>query len=377
MKTIKLLHTLLEYDFPQVFVANDAIGRRYICMVCDITERGHSFLCVPVSIERCEQLLTGKIDLRSVYETPEVSEFYTAIPDDLTAQFEISFLPSFQVSADLLPEPGLEFFFNDEVLVKAQELNATVAFASLSVPESKYEPRIRTRKLSAFLNIYQSVIKNLARASSKSMGKPIPKNEEPYESDVFGFCFGSFTVQVRSSDPCDMLGENKALIAAFQKLNEFLDAADNADNAVEFLLSVRGHAASSLLGLLNFIAENDCQLTNRWSTPGMSKSSQSKIRVASANNIIQRCRTRQDIGVETLELVGIVDSADVTAGAWKIYVEDVAYSGVVRDGSGVNLAGIILRDRYIFRCEERIEMLGTGREVRKIYLTGFEPASEI
>lgn len=375
MKAIKLLHVLLDYDYPQVFIANDLIEVRYVCMISDIAARGPAFLCVPVSGRRCDGLLGGQIDLRQVYEEPEIPEFYLATPDDLIEPFEIERLQMAVVPQNLLPEPGLTFSFNDEVLIKAQELNATVAYASLSVPESVREPRIRTRKLSAFLNIYQGVLRNLARAAAKAAGKPIPKGEDPYESDVFGFCYGSFTVQVRSAEPCDMLGENKALIIAFQTLNEFLDAAVNTDDAMRFLTRLKGHAASSLIGLLNFIMENDCQLTNRWSTPGMQSSNQSRIRVATAQTIIQRCLLREDLSVESLELVGVVDSADATAGFWKIFVDGVAYSGGVKEGSGINLAGITLRNRYRFRCEERIEMmLGTGREIKKISLVGFDPA---
>lgn len=373
MKTIKLLHVLLDYDYPQVFVACDRIGVRYICMVSEVVDQGPAFLCVPVSGQRCDELLNGKIDLRTVYEAPELSEFYRATPNDLVEPFGIERALMDVVPQESLPEPGLTFSFNDEVLIKAQELNATVAYASLAVPESVREPRIRTRKLSAFLNIYQSVLRNLAKIAAKEAGKPIPKGENPYESDVFGFCFGSFTVQVRSAESSDLFGENKALVTAFQKLNEFLDTANNADTAVQFLSTVKGHAASSLIGLLNFISENDCQLTNRWSTPMMQSSSQSLIRVVSAQNIIQRCRQREDLSVESLELVGIVDSADATSGSWKILVDGIAYSGGVKEGSGINLAGITLRNRYKFLCEEKIEMvLGTGREIKKISLIRFD-----
>ncbi|EMQ5443031.1 hypothetical protein WHA67_004603 [Pseudomonas aeruginosa] len=375
MKAIKLLHVLLDYDYPQVFIASDLIGVRYVCMISEVAAQGPAFLCVPVSGRRCDDLLGGKIDLRQVYEEPEIPEFYLATPDDLIEPFDIERAQMEVVPQELLPEPGLAFSLNDEVLIKAQELNATVAYASLGVPESVREPRIRTRKLSAFLNIYQGVLRNLARAAAKAAGKPIPKGEDPYESDVFGFCYGSFTVQVRSAEPCDMLGENKALIIAFQTLNEFLDVAVNTDDAMQFLTKLKGHAASSLIGLLNFITENDCQLTNRWSTPGMHSSNQSRIRVATAQNIIQRCLLREDLSVESLELVGVVDSADATTGFWKIFVNGVAYSGGVKEDSGINLAGITLRNRYRFRCEEKIEMLlGTGREIKKISLVGFDPA---
>ncbi|HBK47892.1 MAG TPA: hypothetical protein DDZ74_00710 [Pseudomonas sp.] len=372
MRSVKLILTLLEYDFPQVFVAQDLIGSRYACMLAEINGDDPLFLCVPISDQRFKDLCSAKIDLRMAYEFPEVNDFYTVSPNDLTQSFSLLPAQYSVIPEYLLPDSGLVFDYEDEVSNKAQELRSTVAYASLSVPEAANEPRIRTRKLSEFLAIYQSVIRNLARAAAKAIGKPIPKEEDPYEADVFGFSYGSFTVQVRSADSGDILGENRALISAFTKLNEFLNVAANPDDAVKFLLSVKGHAASSLMNLLNFVSENDCQLTNRWSTPGMHSSSMGKIRVASAQNIIQKCRQREDLSTEMLDLVGVVDSADVSARTWKIIVDGVSYSGSVKEGSDLNLAGITLGNRYSFRCEEKIEIVsGTGREIRKLSLTSF------
>lgn len=376
MKALKLLHVLLEYDYPQVFVGIDAVGGRYVCMVSEIIDFEPSFLCVPVSKQRCDDLCSARIDLRQVYAAPEIAEFYTATPSDLTKPFEISYEQMDRVPDHLLPDSGLTFQHDDEVLNKAQELNSTVAYASLSVPEAASEPRIRTHKLSAFLALYQSVLRHLSRSAATAEGRPIPKDEDPYESDVFGFCYGSFTVQIRSAEPCDILGENKALVSALFKLNVFLELSDDPEKAINFLQSVKGHAASSLIKLLEFISDNNCPLTNRWSTPGMMLSNKGRIRVKSAQRIVQQCRQREDLGTEMVELEGIVDSADVTAGTWKILVGDTSFSGGTKEGAEVQLAGVVLRNRYRFFCEERMEViLGSGKEKRTLSLTKFEPVS--
>lgn len=375
MRTVKLLHVLLEYDYPQVFIGRDILDVRYVFMVAEEGDHGPIYLVVPVSAQRCEDLLIGKLDLRSVYQEPQITEFYTCSPDDLTEEFHIEPYKIDVIPDEWLPEPGLVFGHSDIVLNKAQELGSTVAYASLSVPEAKAEPRIRSRKLSEFLAIYQSVLRHLARAGAKHMGKAIPKGEDPYDVDVFGTCMGSFTVQVRSADPCDMFGSNEALVGAFELLNKFLDVADRPDSAMTFLLSLKGHAASSLVSLLNFIADNDCPFANTWSTPTMGASSRGHIRVASAQNIIERCRQREDLGVEALELTGIVDSAKVSTSSWSIHVEGDTYSGGIKEGSDINLAGVTVGMRYTFVCEERIEVVqGTGREKRTISLIRYSPA---
>ncbi|WP_447590172.1 DUF6575 domain-containing protein [Aquipseudomonas campi] len=375
MKEIQVLHVLLEYDYPQVFVGRDRVDSRYVAMVVEEGNQGPVYLCTPISHFRCDELLGGKIDLRHIYEKPQVPEFFTCEPNDLTGFFAINAYASDEIPEQWLPEAGLFFNHADLVLNKAQELGSTIAYASLSVPESAKEARIRTRKLSEFLAIYQNVLKNLARATAKAYGKAIPKNEEPYDSDVFGFCPGSFTVQIRSAEQCDILGENKALVAAFIKLNEFLDLADQPDAAMAFLLGMKGHAATSLISLLSFISDNNCPFTNTWSTPGMSASSKSRIRVATAQNVIQRCKQREDLGIEVVELIGIVDSAKVSTGNWTIHADGDSFSGNIKEGSNLNLSGITVGMRYTFFCEEKIEVVqGTGREVRIISLVRYTEA---
>ncbi|MDN4149774.1 hypothetical protein QYE80_32675 [Pseudomonas tohonis] len=372
MKTLRLKSVLLEYDYPQVFIAIDGVGCQFVCMIIGVDGYEPRFICTPVSSDRSHRLSNGRMDLRNVFEFPEVPEFYFSAPEDLFQDFEAELSGLFECPVDLLPDSGLFFEHDDEVLDRARESRTTVAYASLSVPESKYHPRIRAAKLSEFLSIYQNSIKHLSRAEAKVAGKAIPKNEDPYEMDVFGTSYGSFTVQLRSADSTDLLGENPALVSAFRKLNEFLDLAEDSDEALKFLLSVKGHAASSLMSLLSFISENDCQLTNRWSTPFMVESSKSRIRVATAQNVLEKCRTRQDLGVEVVMLQGVLDSANVSGKNWKLIVDGVSHSGIA--GDGVDLSGIILGNWYLFKCEEKLEVqVGSGREVRTLTLTRFDP----
>lgn len=371
MKTLRLKTVLLEYDYPQVFVAIDRVGCHYVCMVCELLGCEPRFICTPVSSERSMRLLRGTMDLRNVFEYPEVPEFYFAAPDDLLVDFNVTLSGLLECPLDMLPDAGLFFSYDDEVLDKAREIKTTVAYASLSVPEAKDEPRIKAAKLSEFLSIYQNSVKHLSRVEAKVAGKAIPKNEDPYEMDVFGTDHGSFTVQLRSSDSTDMFGENPALTSAFRKLNQFLDIAEDTEEALKFLLSVKGHAASALMSLLTFISENQCQLVNRWSTPVMPESNVSRIRVATAQNVLEKCRARQDLGVEIVELQGILDSANVSGKTWKLIVEGEAHSGVA--GGGIDLSGMILGNWYWFKCEERIELqVGSGREVRMLTLINFD-----
>ncbi|WP_143499013.1 DUF6575 domain-containing protein [Pseudomonas sp. Irchel 3A18] len=373
MKILKLELVLLDYDYPQVFIGYDLLGLSYICMVARLNGVEPVYLCVPVSPFRRGEICSGKIDLRQVFSNPEVGEFYWASPDSLEGDISIALASFSTCPQEYLADDGLIFNCEDEVANKAFELRSTVAYASLSVAEARHETRIRSWKLSEFLSIYQNVIKNLSRHAVKQVGKTIPRDETPYNTDVFGVSFGSFTVHLRSSDETDFLGENAVLKMAFDRLNQFIDTVSRPDDALIFLQSVQGHTASALIRLLNFLHENDCPLKHQWASPTMPESRSSTVRLSSARQVIELCRQRADIGVENIEITGIVDSADLSRSTWKIISGSDTMSGHIKPGADINLAGIVIGENYKFKCEEKVEeILGTGKEVKTIHLVSFE-----
>ena len=75
-----------------------------------------------------------------------------------------------------------------------------------------------------------------------------------------------------------------------------------------------------------------------------------------------------NLGTEEIELRGQVDKADSTGRSWRLRDGSIIYSGSVRD-DGPDLDGIVIGERYLFRCLEKIEAIeGTGQEQRSLYL---------
>lgn len=372
MKKIKPESVLLFYDYPQVFIAKDIVDLKYTCMAIDEDETGPVYLCTPISKKRHDKLVTSKIDLKEVFEKPEVSEFYKSKYSEDESFLIIEHEPYALCPPDLLPEKDLFFNNYDEVASKALEENTTISYASLSPAEAKDSPRIRTSKLSEFLTLYQNSIKYLTKLSAKDINKSIQKNETPFSTDVFGFSYGSFTVQIRSSYDGDLLGDNALLSAAFTKLNTFLESTSNANKAIDYLHSVKGHTASSLIKLLDFMSKNSCPMKHQWASPGMGQSHSIKVELSHIHELVELCRQRDDLTKEKLEIAGRFTSANSKTGSWTLETDDKEkFTGTVSPESDVTLHGIIIeKQKYKVSCEEKIEViLGTSKEVKQYYIT--------
>ena len=371
-KSLRPILVLLFYDYPQVFIGLDDVGTNYVCMAVGEGDGVPTYLCVAISVNRKEELLRGVIDLRSAYSDPEIRDFYTAKSmgaEEVILRMES--IPYLVVPEELLPETGLLFEEFDEVAVIAAELNTTVSYVSLGVPEAAETARIKSLTLASFLSIFQTTIKNLARISAKAAKNALKRDDDSFSADVFGFAKGSFTVKFRSSHSSDIFGDNPSFSTALAKLNEFLALADSPEKAIEFLQSVKGHTASSLIKFLVFLSENSCPIKVMWANPSMPSSSKTVTSLAAVKELVLLCKQRSDLSIEEMVIKGRISAAD-EVGTWKIVSEDdqSIYSGEVHPESSVTLSGIILTNaRYEFTCEEIVDVAkATGKETRKFLL---------
>lgn len=374
MKKLTQGLVLLFYDVPQVFMGRDEVGGQYVCMIgAEDGDNGPIYECVSISPQRARELIKGAIDLRSIYESPEVSEFYSAHflgEDDVSLVSTLSDYSTFPLRS--LPEPGLFFEGFDEVAETAVDMATTVSFVSLEVPEADRQARIHTNTLGEFLFIFQAMVRNFSRVAARVAKKPLKKGDDSYAADVFGFAKGSFTVKFCSSHPSDMHGENPAFTSAMEQINRFLALSANTSAALEYLQSVRGHTASSLIKLLNFLSENDAAIRVEWANPSMVSANKSRLSLLQIRRLVEICKQRSDLSMQEVLIRGRLDLAAQTAGNWRLISEEdkEVYSGEIAEGSNISLNGAVIGDAlYEFLCEEHVEIVAaTGRENRRLFL---------
>lgn len=131
MRSLTLMQTLEYYDVPQIFVATDVMGTRYLCTLFDKAEPdGYKYIGVQISEPRLMAFIGGQLDLREAYLHPEVENavyLVVAQKGTLTAN---TLLQQQDITENMLPETG--YFFDASELV--EEENPTLDTYQLEVP---------------------------------------------------------------------------------------------------------------------------------------------------------------------------------------------------------------------------------------------------
>lgn len=104
---LKYVDTLEFYDVPQVFLAKNKEGVKFMCLLEEIGDDSLVYMAVSLSEDRLNDYLNGKIDLRSVYTNIEDGYSYWEVH---MRGFDIVAEESSLVE-DYLPESG---FFNSD-----------------------------------------------------------------------------------------------------------------------------------------------------------------------------------------------------------------------------------------------------------------------
>ena len=112
---IKHTKTIIYYDGPQLFVAQDRVKTKFICLLVECCSDYDTYLCVRISEHRLASFLNGMKDLLSIYQDPETGEFYGAKIDNLNIDINVDL-----IRRDDIPQgwfPGASFYMEPIVRV--------------------------------------------------------------------------------------------------------------------------------------------------------------------------------------------------------------------------------------------------------------------
>jgi hypothetical protein len=109
IKTLTHKETLIYYDEQQLFLAQDEANRQFLCSLADTNEESIKYICVQITSERLQELYSGLVDLRDIFEHPEAEQrFYIAIKSK-NQNMQLIPLSLDQFPEEWLPEPGFYF----------------------------------------------------------------------------------------------------------------------------------------------------------------------------------------------------------------------------------------------------------------------------
>lgn len=114
MRQLALNQILEYYDVPQILVATDATGTRYLCTLYDQSEaEGYKYIGVQISEPRLMAFIGGQLDLRDAYLHPEVENAVYAVSAQREILTAITPLSQQDITEDMLPEAGYFFDASD------------------------------------------------------------------------------------------------------------------------------------------------------------------------------------------------------------------------------------------------------------------------
>lgn len=371
-RALEHVQTLVYYDGPQLIVAADPVGTKYLCMLTEELEDRDKFLCVAVSGPRLTEFRDGALDLLQVFVNPETSELYEGDADYSASEFSLAVKLAKQIPESWYPQEG--FFLEagestEKATIEAKARNRAIINFALNPPEARDALQIEVQRLASGLQVFQNLVKHAYSKSIRGMNRAtrdLLSDSINYQMEVYGFSAGSFTVNMQSKlSPDDLLGSVN-IEKALRLVDEAVAASSDPEQAIGFLREHTGFFLSAYRSLLKFVIDNDSPLKYEWATPGFIADQRSTMSVDVATELYDILVRQESLTTEFVTLVGVVTAARYNTGSWTLLSEedDTEYSGKVPPDSAINLAGITLRtERYQFDCEERLqEFTATGEE---------------
>jgi hypothetical protein len=125
MRQLALNQILEYYDVPQILVATDATGTRYLCTLYSQSEtEGYKYIGVQISEPRLMAFIGGQLDLRDAYLHPEVENAVYAVTAQKEVLTAITPLSQQDITEDMLPEAGY-FFDTSDLSDEAEPISDT------------------------------------------------------------------------------------------------------------------------------------------------------------------------------------------------------------------------------------------------------------
>lgn len=382
-RIIRHVKTLVFYDGPQLFLSADQFKTQYLCLLVECKSDLERYLCVPISPRRLSEFYSGGIDLRKIYEKPEIEElFYSDIRDEPEQQIILTSIAKEKIPESWLPDEGYIFEREpgaDELIEKeAEERQRAIIHLSLNPPEARDETKINALTLSDAVKTFQNLMKYAFKKAIADLNQGTKKSfESPdnYGVEIFEFSPGSFTIHMQSVLPADILGYAQ-ISKALEKIDELIEPIGDPEKTLEVIKQNRGHLASMYRHLLRLVITHDAPISYEWTMPKIHKVMYQRITIEDASSIYKLLMEKQELGIEHIILMGRVLKVDVGNGTWRLLNDEdnKEYRGLSDPSGPAHLGGIIIEtERYKFVCEEHLEEeIVTGKEKTILFLKSYE-----
>lgn len=374
-KQLHITQILVYYDIPEIFIATDEVGTKFICLLVDIDKESILYISTPISTTRLSGFINGNINLREIFVKPETNFIYSF--DKISDTIEANLLKEKVLSDEYLPNMGFTYKkpLDDNIKILNESIEKNNTIVHLAVSDSNNNYSVDIEHLGDIVLLYQRIIENSLK---KELAQLPPKEKQSYylpqnqKFRVFASSPGSFNLHMYSTSEVDLFG-NSIIDLGLSKFEEIIRDFDNEDEYIESLKTVKGHTISSLTKLIKKIIDNDITIKHKWFSPGQENvhvSTIDQIKARKINNILKKS---EELSEERKEFEGNFVQVDVNRGTWRIYniADEKEYNGEAQEDL---LQGVTVKTAtYKIDCIEIVEhFLVAEKEKVKYILTKIE-----
>ena len=255
MKNIIQIQQILEYyDVPQVFIGIDLFGAQYIALLIDDNNE-YKYIAIPISSQRYSEYINMRVDLRTVFLTPEIDHSYRIIVYN-DNQFEINETFS-DITEDMLPQ---EVFYHkdnicaDSIIYETYKIKHPIIHLGFEDPINSSS--IELPVLSQVLKFYQSLF---THCYTKVDGK---SKDPDHCLKAFDSSVASFNLHLYANTPLGLFGESRIekTLIALEELFHF-----QTEESLRLALNnFKGHIVSSYKNFICTLLENKLVFKYKW-----------------------------------------------------------------------------------------------------------------
>ncbi len=373
--SVTLKNVLDYYDGPVLITVVDAVDTTYICELINRVDGFDEFFCVPISQHKLEMFYSGQIDLRSIYENPEIRYFSILKVNNYKDAMSLVYIPEESISSEWYPDEGLKLNaypveLDASIIKDSRTKNAGIIEARLNPPEARgIENKISSVHLMQFLHLFQAVVRHAFKNSLKNLTKELKKSldiPENYTLDVNATPAGSFKIQYQITSSFDLFG-NFPIESALDIIDKLTLKTDDVEQNLKIIRENRGHFVSSYTNLLKFIIDSDMPVSYSWTTPKKEGVIHRSISTTQALPMYDELNKREELSRTIIDVEGRAFNANEKKNTWAIEAKEddktLIYKGTLSENAGCTVTGITIGKTYKVKLEERLETdVSTGKE---------------
>ena len=355
---------IVFYEVPQVFVASDIFGAKYLCLLypCD-DDTCYKYISVKISEDRLNSFKGHIIDLLSIYQTPEDSTYFDVIVKEVNNITAIP-LAANQLQPFMLPDAGFYCNYdavdNDELITQSLQNGKTMSCIAFSDISNSHN--IDVDVLTHALDRYQAMIRH---CHIKRFGKHYAQEAT---MKACALRAASFDVHFILNETFDMFGEASKISSTLQKIDEIL-SAPSIDELKEKAEELQGHTLSSMRSFLEVLGENQLSFKHKWVKSTLESSvSESFISLDDISRVYDFLSSHTELETVTVEFIGYFASGSVLDnGKWIFMSDNKKITGTTEDSNLFN--GVTLGEKHLYKikCIEYQELYSVSVKPKSSY----------